>query len=265
MARPSLNPILPVPAATESRARPTGSERARVLVLGVNLWLVVAAIPAAIHQHWLGAALSLLVLLPLGAGAVTLGAEAPAEGGRSRLLATLLLLGGVPVGALAFVLWLERSAAGDSHPPLALALGSASVLAYLAVSASVLARPVERSDVRHRDMTTLTEDRAAGGRRWRRRLVLGVAGFGALALALVAPYAGGEGALFRAWGEAADAAGTLAAVVGGALGALVLAAFVGPGLRRQRPPPLTRQRWRVAMFTLVALSGAVVHTLLNRG
>ncbi len=264
MTRPSLNPILPVPAATESRARPTGSERARVLVLGVNLWLVVGAIPAVIVQHWLGLAASFGILLPLAVGAALLGGKAPSEGGRSRFLATLLLVGLVPAAALGVVMLLERGATNDSHPALALALGSASLLAYLAVTASVLARPVERSDVRHRDMKALTED-DAGGRRWRRRLVLGIAGLGAITLALVAPYLGGEGALFRAWGEAADAAGTLAAAVGGALGALVLAAFVGPGLRRQRPPPINRQRWRVAMFTLVAVSGAVVHTLLDRG
>lgn len=265
MTRPSLNPILPVPAATESRARPTGSERARVLVSGINLWLVAGAIPATIVQHWGGLGASTGILLPLAIGAALLSGRAPSEGGRSRFLATLFLVGLVPAATLGVVMLLERSSTNDSHPALAMALGSASLLAYLAVTAGVLARPMERSDVRHRDMKALVESDDAGGRRWRRRLVLGVAGLGAIALALVAPYLGGEGALFRAWGDAADAAGTLAAVVGGALGVLVLAAFIGPGLRAQRPPPVNRQRWRIAMFTLVAVSGAVVHTLLDRG
>lgn len=265
MSRPSLNPILPVPAATESRARPTGSERARVLVLGVNLWLVMGAIPATIVQHWVGVGVSVAVLVPLAIGAALLGGRAPSEGGRSRLLATTFLLGLVPAAALGVVVVLERSAVNDSHPALALALGSASLLAYLAVTAGVLARRVERSDVRHRDMKALSESPDDNGRRWRRRLVLGVAGLGAIALTLVAPYLSGAGALFRAWGEAADAAGTLSATVGGALGVLVLAAFIGPGLRRQRPPPVRRQRWRIAMLTLVAISGAVVHMLLDRG
>ncbi len=264
MTRPSLNPMLPSPASTESRALPTGSERARVLVLGINLWLVAAAIPAAIGRQWVAAAASLIILVALGAGALTLGRTTPSEG-KKRLVATIALLGLVPATTLGAVLFLERSVAGDSHPPLALALASASLLAYLAVTASVLARPAERSDVRHRDMKALSEDPEGFARRWRRRLVLTIAGAGALTLALVAPFAGGDAALFRAWGDAADAAGTLAAAVGGALGVLVLAAFIGPGLRRQRPPPVRRQRWRVAMFTLVAVSGAVVHTLLQRG
>lgn len=263
MARPSMNPMLPAPATTERRARPTGGERARVLVLGVNLWLVMAALPAMIGQHTPALGASLAVLLPLAGGTLLLGNTS--FEGKTRLLAVVALLGVVPASTLGVVLFLERSLPNGSHPPLALALGSASLLAYLAGTAGVLARPAERPDVRHRDMTTLGEDPDGFGRRWRRRLVLTVAGFGALALALVAPFAGGEAALFRAWGDTADAAGTLAAAVGGALGVLVLAAFIGPGLRRQRPPPIGRQRWRVAMFTLVAVSGAVVHTLLQRG
>lgn len=264
MTRPSLNPMLPAPATTESRALPTGSEKARVLVLGVNLWLVAAALPAMIAGRWAAAIASLGVLVPLFAGALALN-QSTLSGGTSRLGATIGLLGLVPAGVLGVVLFLERTATGDSHPPLALALGSASLLAYLAVTTQVLARPAERSDVRHRDMKALGEDPDGFARRWRRRLVLGLAGAGALTLSLVAPFAGGDVALHRAWGDAADAAGTLAAAVGGALGVLVLAAFIGPGLRRQRPPPIRRQRWRVAMFTLVALSGAVVHTLLQRG
>ena len=265
MTRPPLDPISRVPAATESRARSTESERTGVLILGINLWLVMTAIPATILQDWGGLGLSVATLAPLALGVVLLRDRAPFEGDRARFFATVCLLGLVPTAALTVVMRLDRSAAGASHPPLALGLGSASLLAYLAVTAAVLARPIERSDVRHRDMKALSETDDDGGRRWRRRLVLGVAGAGALTLALVAPYLGGRGALVRAWGDASDAAGTLAATVGGALGALVLGAFVGPGLRRQPPPSLERRRWRVTLFVLVALSGVVVHALLDRG
>ena len=227
---------------------------ARVLVLGLNLWAVGLAGPALIAGDVAVALGSLATLIPLALGIASRG---------RKHLGSALLLAVFPASLLMGVLALDRRS-GSAHPPLALVLGSISLLAFGAVTAQILGRPTARADVRHREMGDVAGDPSAARRRWLRRAVLAIAAVGALALALVAPFVGGEAALTTAWGDAAEAAGTLSASVGGALSALVLAAFVGPGLRSRRSPPVTRQRWRVGMYLLVATSGAGVFILLTR-
>ena len=256
MARPSRNPELVPPKGSASIPAAGRAEAARIWVLGANLWTVACLMPGLIAGQLAvaGGSAALLALVALGV-----------RSRPRRVLSATLLLALFPAGVLALVLTLDRLTGGGAHPPLALALAAASLLAYGAVTAQALARPAAREDIRHREMTTLLGDPAARGRRWRRRSLLTVATLGAVALAVVAPFVGGELALARAWGDSATAAGTLTAVVGGALGVVVLAAFIGPGLRRQRPPPASRRRWRVVMFLVVAATGGVVHTLLTQG
>tara|TARA_B100001750_G_scaffold230519_1_gene227036 strand:- start:2218 stop:2982 length:765 start_codon:yes stop_codon:yes gene_type:complete len=239
-----------------TRASLDRAEVARVLVLGLDLWAVVLLVPAILAGDPVVAGASAATLTLLVVGATQLH--------RPRLGAALLLAL-YPAAILAGALWLDRRTSASPYPPVALVLGAMALLAHGAVSAQILGRPPVRADVRHRDMEAGDVDPAARGRAWRRRLALLVSALGALALALVAPFLGGDAELTTAWGSSAEAAGTLAAATGGTLGFTVLAVFVGPGLRKQRPPPASRRRWRVFLFLLVAASGVVVHTLLQRG
>ena len=100
---------------------------------------------------------------------------------------------------LAGALWLDRRTSASPYPPVALVLGAMALLAHGAVSAQILGRPPVRADVRHRDMEAGDVDPAARGRAWRRRLALLVSALGALALALVAPFLGGDFGHFYAY------------------------------------------------------------------
>lgn len=248
----------------------------------MNAWVVALLVPS-LH---LGPSLEVLIgtsapLLVLGLGlALPAGAsrrERPASAGRppdsggSARRATLgsarcwALLAGYPGAIGAVLAWRSELAERDAHGPVGLTLAALSILAFVAAAAhaSSLAQPesaVQTQTPLERD--PVAEPRA---RRWVRRLLLGASAAGALALSLMAPALASRRERVERWGDGADDATVLAAVVGAIVGCVALGVIVGPALRAARvggDPPGRRQR-RLAAAMLVAVAAGVAWLVLR--
>ena len=225
---------------------PVRTDAARVIVLGMNAWLVLAVLPMALAEPKAPASMTWLLLpLPaLVAGVLTLA--------RSQLIAGYVLLGGFPTLLAALLSVLPRFVVQTPWSTVGLLLGAASLIAYGAAAVFAVSRPHALRATTHRPLGSVApiEERAA--LIWSRRAVLSVGAIGAAVLAVVAPVVGGMAAYEEVWGEAAAEASVLAAVVGGALGACVIALFVGPTLRAPRSPAPTRRQVNRRVGALLA-------------
>ena len=228
-----------------------GPSAVRVAVVAVNVWAVALAVPIASAGSPSWALGSVVTLAPVVIGLAG-----------HRRWAIVWLAGVFPCLLLASLGLYDRT--GTYHHAAWLPLiAGVSLVVYGAVVARELGRMQRGAAAQHKALGAANVPIEASGRRWRQRVVLGIGVLGALALVGIGPAAGGEAGLASTWGKAARAAGALTALTGGALGCAVMAAFVGPGLRRLRPPPARRTRSRVAMYLMVAGMGAVVHMLLH--
>lgn len=236
-------------------------DAARVAVLGLNAWAVLVFVPllaAGARSGW-SYGLTALGLVLLAAGAALLA--------RAPRIATWLLLALFPVGLAALVATLPSLALQKTHSLFALLLGAVSLVAYGAFTAAVCARP---SALRATTSKPLEPGQGGGSLRHRRvrRRVLVVAGaLGAFAVAVMAPLWHGDEAAERAWGDSADEGRMLTAVAAAALGAAIMALFIGPGTRRSRSrPPTARQAYvRAAMLVMVALAGVLTWWIVTQG
>jgi hypothetical protein len=208
----------------------------RVMVLGVNAWAVLLLIPWALGDPEDGTSLFWL-LGPLTALAVGVPLILS-----HRLFAAWVLLGVYPVLCAFGVAFLPQLTRHAPHGTFGLALGALCFVAYGAGSALSVGRPPSIRESTHKPLGTVAPVEERAERRWGRRILLGVTGALSFGLALVAPRVGDGAAYLEAWGEAAREGATLTAVVGGALGAALLALVVGPGLRVSRAHARNVQR-----------------------
>lgn len=256
------------PATTPRPFRAAGpTEALRALALGANLWAVALLLPV-VHGGARGV-LDLLAapapLVPLALGALAL---APGRGSppRRRGLAIAMLLLAFPV-ALAIVLASRADLSDrDAWGPVGLAAAALSLLAYGAVSAEACARPLVLRTSTAQGLAIAQPAREPDARRWLRRSVLAMTSGGALLAAVAAPALGSRATLLRVWGESADEATVLASVVGATVGAVGIAAIVGPRLRAPRAgelPAPSRRALRVSVAMLLA-SVALVSLLVLR-
>ena len=224
---------------------PVRSDGARVMVLGMNAWLVLAVLPMMLAELKTGAAVlwSVLPLPALIAGVLVLG--------RSQLVAAYVLLGGFPTLLAALLAVLPRFVVQTPYSTVGLLLGAASLVAYGAAAVFAVSRPRALRVTTHRPLGSVAPIEEPGLVVWSRRTVLAVGAIGAIVLAVVAPVVGGMSAYEEVWGEAAPEASVLAAVVGGALGTCVIALFVGPALRTPRSPAPTRRQVRSRVTALL--------------
>jgi hypothetical protein len=256
--RPGVGPSL-----AEDSGRPaqrTGLGVAvRVGVLGIAAWFVTVGVPALEggRPALVDLVLMVLPLIALAGGVRGLGTASGEAGATSGLL-----LIGVPT-------LLATAMAGGSDPALSdrygtalLLLGAIATLAYAAAAAHALGLPP------HLRSTTTTKlpsaARARPGAPALRRLVLGTAVVGAVVVALVVPSLGSRAQYALAWGEAAEEGRVLTAIVGGAVGSVVLAVIVGPSLRAARPVGRPRGDGAALVASiLVAVTGAMAWAMLR--
>ena len=191
-------------------ARTAQVDALRVVVLGLNAWVVLLLLPWGLSEPI--APMSLLwVMTPL----VALGLGAPLILSH-RLFAAWLLLGAFPVLSAFVVAFLPQLTAHPPHGTGGLALGALCLVAFGAGSALAVGRPERVRESSRRPLGTVAPVEERAGRRRGRRLLLIVGGAGAFTLALFAPGVGDVTSYEQAWGQAAGEAATLAAVVGGA-------------------------------------------------
>lgn len=240
------------PAAT---GRLTGPDGARVLVLGLNAWLVLLALPTLLaeprsvaHLLWL-----LLPLPALVAGVIALE--------RSRTVGAWVLLGGYPTLVVAIVAAMPQLVLQSAYSTVGLVLGASSMVAFGAGAAYATMRPPSLRPTSRRPLGSVTPVDEPRSRRRGRHLLVGAGVLGSVLIAIVAPALGGVEAYGEPWGRAAPEAAVLTAVVGGALGAVTLAIFVGPTLRapRGRKPSRRQINRRVAALLVSVVIGVAFY------
>lgn len=251
-------------SAQKARPEPGAarSDGARVLVLGLNAWMVLAVLPMWFAEPRAASSVAWL-LLPLPALLVG-SAMLP----RSPTLAAWVLLGGYPVLLAGLVAAVPGLVSQSPYSSAGLALGALSLVAFGAGAAFAATRPARMRPTSRRPLGSVSPIDEPGLRVWMRRLLLGAAGLGALTVAVVAPSLGGTESYEPTWGDAAAEAAVLTAVVGGALGCTALALFVGPTLRAAREAaPSRRQvnRRVAALLFSVSLGVAFYWFYILRG
>jgi hypothetical protein len=233
----------------------------RILLLGLNLWADLLAIPAV----YSGAAGGLPRLLLLAAPLLVLAAGTYALV-RSSAGAMWLLIAVFPSGLVAVMAARPELRGLDAYPPLGLGLGALSLVAFGGSAAAAATRPrATRRTTRQPLASPFEPVPGASARTLARRLLLGAGAVAALALVAVAPALGGRAGAERAWGDAASEGALLASVAGSALATLVLSVFIGPALRADRPRTAPRSSVRrMLLALLVVVTGAVAYGLYLR-
>jgi hypothetical protein len=239
-------------------------ERLRVLVLGMQVWVIGVAWPMLEGTRTVGRlefALGSASLLALIAGALVRG-RAGSRAPRDLLQPALWL---VAFPALVVASCGARPERSNQHLYGSLGL----VLLWLALCAfGAKAALVSAGEAPRMPSTSFPhgeETPQAGDRSLRQRGLALLCVIGGAAIALVAPTRGGLPALEQAWGEAALTGGVLTAVIGGALGVTTIAVFLSQGLR-EAPPARAPSRKEVLLRTLgylwLAALGAVTYFIV---
>ncbi len=155
----------------------------------------------------------------------------------------------------------ERDALGAAG----MALAAISLLAFVGATAWTVGRDRHQKQIQTQPLASKEPVVEPSARRVLRRALLGATALGAFATTVLAPTLGGRPSRVRAWGEAADDATTLTAVVATTVAALALGAVVGPGLRarRNRRDHPAKSRRRLAAALLVATCAGVGWLLLG--
>lgn len=236
-------------------------EQSRLLVLGMNAWAVLLAVPLWSGQPRATWAI-LLLLLPLAclaAGLLLLPA--------SRRITAWVLLGAYPTSIASVAAALPQLAVASPYSTPGLLLGTLSLAAFGAGAAFSATRPPALRPTSSRPLGSVAPIEEHAGRRTVRWALLGVTSLGALAIAVVAPAVGDRAGYEAAWGEAADEAAVLTAVIASALSAATLALFVGPTLRASRPRRRSRRRTRrrIGWLLLSAVVGAAFYAFYRAG
>lgn len=246
----------PYTTARDSAA-PSPTELLRVSLLGLNAWVVTLLVPS------LFVGLDPLQGLVTSAPLLVLGAGVFAH--RRGASAAWWLLGGFPAAIGAVLAWRDELAARDAHGLLGLTFAALSLLAFAAAAAHASARDLRGARAEVQSPLGREAVIEPPARRWTRRALLGLSAAGALAITLVAPVLGGRDARVERWGEAADDAAVLTALVGGVVACLALGAVIGPSLRADRAPPLhpARRQRRLGAAMLIAVAAGVGWLLLR--
>lgn len=225
----------------------------RVGILGLNAWLVLLVLPMSFAgiRTLAAPALVVLPLLALGLGTGALVAF--------RRAAPWLLLAAYPAALAIVAAALPSFVAQEPWAPFGMLLGVLSLLAYGARAALATGRPDRLRASTPRPLGSIPPLRETPGRARMQKVVLGVTGAGALAIAALAPPLASRSELEPAWGAAASDAAILVAVVAGAVAAVAIGLVVAPATRADRTrPPSTRQvRRRVVALLLAVTMGMI--------
>lgn len=240
-----------VPSHTPSRVD-GGGDRWRVAVLGVNAWVVVLLAPAVhVGLDLAHLALALLPLAALAYGAACLG--------RRIEHARWALLLGVPAGVGGVLALDRRLTQHEAYGTVGLVLATISLLAFVAAVASAVGREQATTPATSQPLVGKEPVREPPARRVLRRALLAVSALGALAITVLAPALSARRERAAIWGEAADDAMGLTAVVAAVVAAVALGTLLGPALRAERPRAgdPARSRRRLAGAMLIATAAGV--------
>jgi hypothetical protein len=241
--------------------RPSGSpEAVRVLATGLNLWAVAGVAPLVHQAAWSAgaAALAAAALVPLVLGAYFLvrnGSRARRDGA----IVALLLVFPVLVALLA-----SASELVGTRAPLFAFASALSVLAFGGVASEACSRPLALFPSTAQPLVLPRVHDSRGARPWMRRVILGGALLGSLAVAVLAPAMGSDESMRVVWGESVREGRVLAAVFGASACCVGIAGLLGPRLRAPRSSEVrpASRRERIAVFVL-GLNAALGYLLLR--
>jgi hypothetical protein len=225
----------------------------RVGILGLNAWAVGVLLPT-FHVGLANGLEGLAAVAPLGmlaAGVALLSRGSPH--------ARWVLLAGVPPALVISAALRNAALVDDAFDAISLSLAAISLLAYLAASAHAVARPaLSKPAIAIPEAEPLA-------RRWLRRALLGLTSVGAFGAVVVAPAWATLRERRAAWGEAADAASVLTAVVAAVVTAFAVGSIVGPALRaeRARPSAALSSRRRLAVAILFGTVAGIAWMVLT--
>jgi hypothetical protein len=249
---------------TSLAGKASARERLRVLVLGMQVWVIGVAWPMLDATRTAG--MLEVALGSAGLGALIAGALVPARAG-SRMPRDLAQ----PVlWLIAFPGLLAASAGARPERWNQHLFGSVGlVLLWLALCAfGAKAALVSAGEAPRMPSTSFPLDEPtppAGDGALRQRAVVLLCVTGGAAIALIAPTWGGLPALEQAWGDAALTGGVLTAVIGGGLGVTTIAVFLGQALREAspaRPPSRREMLLRALGYLWLAVLGAVTYFIV---
>jgi len=230
------------------------------VILGLNAWSVLLLVPFLVAAPTALDGL-LWLLLPL----VALAVGTKLQGRVDRGGADVWLLAVFPATIALVMIRLPGLPGQSPHGPLSLILGAVSLIAFAAATAAASSRSRSRRPCRQVPLGHAQAFSEPVRTSWIRRSMLLLAISGAFGLSFVAPLLAGRDGYEAAWGEAANAAFVLTAVVGASLGCAILAVFVGPALRasRKRPRSTLMANRRFLLFMSVAFLGSLTYALLQ--
>jgi hypothetical protein len=238
-------------------------ERLRVLVLGMQVWVIGVAWPMLDGMRSVGGVelgLGAACLMALIAGTL-LPARASSGAVRDRVQPGLWL---VVFPALLAACCGARPERWNQHlyGSFGLVLLWLALCAFGAKAALVSAGEPPRMPSTSVPLDEAAQPTGASHALLRQRGLALLCVIGGAAIALIAPTWGGLPALERAWGDAALTGGVLTAVIGGALGVTTVAVFLGQGLREPTPAPAPTRRelvLRTLGYLWLAVLGAVTY------
>jgi hypothetical protein len=251
----------PIPDAKRTATPPDAAALTRVVLLGLNAWLVVLLIPS-LHVGLFGLVDLALIAAPLG----VLGPGLAVLRSGKLVIARWVLCAAVPAAMGGAIALRPALVELEAYGTIGLALGAASLLAYLAAAAHAVSADRELKEAIAQPLVGKEPVVEPLARRWLRRLMLGSAAVGAFALTVIAPSLPSQREREAAWGDAADDAAVLTAVVASLVTAIALAALIGPGLRAVRPTrdEPARRRRRLAAAMLIGTAAAVGWMVLRQ-
>jgi hypothetical protein len=245
------------PDMSRTKARP---EWVRLALLAANAWIVASLIPMLLSTPPT-ALVSVIVVIPV----------IPAIGGlamlgRNAKLSRLCLLLVFPAGIALVAALLPGLGADNPFPPIRLALLVLSVSAFIAFAGSTLGERDESWEVTVSPVPVGDGQRKAINRRPRQAALIAITAVASFLMSVVVPVMGTRQESVQHWGDAADAALTLTAVVGGMLSVAILAVIIAPGLRTEMIRRRTRRQMhvRVIAYLFVTFLGGVLLVLMHR-
>jgi hypothetical protein len=246
--------------------------RARVVVTLTALWVwsLVVVLPSIEQGVGSALAVGLALVFPAVVGAgLALDVLVSARPGRSsprRRQTALLLLGLAPPALVGPLAVRADLVAADLLGPLHLTASVVAAAAYFGAVSWLLYVHEPRRPAHAQALPPASLAHAPPWPRLARRALVGLASFGAVGLVAVAPGWGGHALRVARHGpEGAEAAATLAAVVGLAAGVMLLGGSVGPALRaRAATSPILPTRGRTSAWLGLALLALLAWWLLVR-
>lgn len=238
----------------------TNEDRWSILLLSLNVWLVVVLWPLIVVEG--SSPLSIILsIAPLGINLFGIHLM-----GRGNDKAQWILLAAFPIGISAAVASRPESINQQTFTPLVLVFAVVSLSAYGVFTASALTRQHRRFRVNYKPLQEYPWRPAKPHRQWLRYSVIAIVLVGILFISVIGTSSGGYSPLKNAWANAAPQGGLFTSLIGMALSVAVMVFFLGPVLRSNPEPPLSRkfQFRRIISSLILSVIGVLTYLLTQR-